>query len=218
MPTFIDESGDCGWKDTGSKPHFAITAVWFETPEHSFTCAEEIDKLRREKLKVCSTFEFHFVRTNPLHRMAFLEAVADCSFYFVACVVRKRRDDGGWLEGRMWRNKEFLYERAIEPVVASLEEYFHLAEAAKASPLNERVLFDENDDPVYRRVLREKFRVPKAASGRSLVKTVKSGASKGSNLLQLADMVCGAIVHSFHKSDEYKKIIEAQSLGIHELP
>lgn len=215
MPTFVDESGDPGW-DENSKAYFTLAALWFQTPEEAFACQEVIAKVR-ESLGVSPTFEFKFARIRHEQKVAFLTAVAECPFEYVTCTLIKRRG-GKWLEGRQWRKREYLYERVIEPVVSSLKTNFEYAQLCKESPLNERVTFDKQTDPIYRRVLRDQFSKPKAASGRSLVTKVKPGNSRALSLVQLADMVCGATVQAIDESEQYARLIQTRRGDQHMLP
>jgi hypothetical protein len=215
MPTFIDESGDPGW-ERDSTPYFTLAAVWFQTPEQSFACEEVIAEVRA-RLALPPTFEFKFARINHDQKVAFLTAVASCPFSYFTCTIEKHRK-GKWLEGRQWQNKGYFYERVVEPVVGSLSDYLLLAELEKGSPLNERVTYDEHTDPQYVGALREQMKKPKAASGRSLVKKVRRGKSKVENLLQLADMVCGSVVHSIYNSGEYEALIKVREGARHRLP
>ena len=210
MPTFIDESGRFGWKENSSR-HFTLTAVWFETSALSIACEAVISGVRAA-LGLPPTFEFHFAKNSDAQRMAFLQAVSACQFRYVTCTLQKWRG-GTWLEGRMWRNRAYFYEKIIGPVVNSLKEYLLIAEACKNGPLNESVTFDEHTDPCYYEALRQQFYRPKAPSGRSLVKKIRSGRSEGDSLIQLVDMVCGAFGHSCESSDVYINILKARKIA-----
>jgi hypothetical protein len=216
MPTFLDESGDPGWNED-SNPYFTLAAVWFERPEDAFACETAIETVRTD-LGVASTFEFKFTRISPEQRVAFLTGVAACSFEYVTCTLYKQRAGGRWLEGREWRKHEYLFERVIAPVVDSLAFCYEYAQLCKESPLNERVTFDEHTDPVYCRVLRNQFQKPKATSGRSLVNKVRPAKSRSNRLVQLADMVCGATVHTIFESNEYAHLIRGRRGDQHVLP
>ncbi len=206
MPTFIDESGSADWDNAQAKDYFTLTAVWFETPEAAFACKDVIDALRGT-LGVVADFEFHFTGASPNRRKAFLEAVAACNFEYVACTLRKKRQ-GKWLAGRPWRKRPYFYDKVIRPVVDALEGRLQQAQQNKATHLNERVTYDEKTDQVYVKSLKTHFRRPKEPkTGRSLVSKVGEGKSDVESLVQLADMICGAVVHTFDASDEYEDIV-----------
>ena len=209
MPTFLDESGSFGWSKNAST-YFTLTALWFETPALAVECEQVIAGVRAA-LGLSPAFEYHFAKTCDAQRLAFLHAVSVCSFQYVTCTLEKRRGCK-WREGRSWRKRPFFYEKVVAPVVDCLKEYLLNAEACKAAPLAETVTFDEHTDPLYYETLRNLFYRPKAPSGRSLVKKVRPGKSESSSLVQLADMVCGAYVHSFESSDEYINILKARKI------
>jgi Protein of unknown function (DUF3800) len=62
----------------------------------------------------------------------------------------------------------------------------------------------------------------KGKDGKPLLRRIRTVASKGSNLMQLADMVCGAVGRSFRgrKADDacYRRIIQHRELAVHERP
>jgi hypothetical protein len=209
MPTFIDESGSFGWGENASKS-FTLTAVWFETPEHAVACEEAIAGVRNA-LGMPAEAEFHFVKTSDEQRNAFFHAVSVCQFHYVTCTLQKWRK-GRWLEGSEWRKRAYFYEKLIQPVVNSLQEFLQIAEASKGGPLCERVTFDAHSDPLYYQVLRDEFYRPKAMSGRSYVKKVRPGRSESDSLVQLADMVCSSYAQSFHSSDSYVKMLKAREI------
>ncbi len=205
MPTFIDESGSFGWKDDSSK-HFTLTAVWFETAARAIAGEEVIARIRT-KLGLSAAAEFHFAETSHPQRMAFLEAVSTCEFLWITCTLSKWHKNK-WLDGRMWRKRPYFYEKVIRPVVNILKDYLLIAECCKGKPLCEPVTYDENDDQIYKEILRNEFYRPKASIGRSLVRKVRPRTSENDSLVQLADMICGSYVHSFQSSEEYMTILQ----------
>src|SRR5947209_4700864 len=104
MPTYVDESGDCGMSGRDSAPAFTLTAVWFETGALAQACEQVIAEVREKDLGVPASFEFKFSRINHSQRVAFLEALSACEFCYVACCIQKRRG-GKWLVGHKWRDK-----------------------------------------------------------------------------------------------------------------
>ncbi len=212
MPTFIDEFGSFGWNDHAAphQTHFTLTAEWFETAEQAVACEQVITGVRAA-LGMSPDDEFHFTDANNNQRNKFIQAVSACQFQYVTCTLKKWRD-GKWLEGRNWRKRQYFFERIIEPVVASLEEYLRIAEARKGRALCERVTHDPHTDPIYKQTLRDKFYGPKAPSGRSLVNKVRPG-KKSDSLVQLADMVCGGYAHSFAASDQYVKLLKPREIA-----
>ncbi|WP_149109056.1 DUF3800 domain-containing protein [Limnoglobus roseus] len=75
-----------------------------------------------------------------------------------------------------------------------MNEFYLIAEATKGSPLNEHVKVDRHTDADYFSLIRKGFLALKSPRqpGAALVKKVKDGKSEVEDLIQLADMVCGA--------------------------
>lgn len=215
MPTFIDESGKFDWDNPQASTYFTLAAVWFETPESAFACQKVIADVRTA-LHVPQTYHFHFTGSTHAHRMAFLTAVSVCDFEYVTCTLQKK-PNGKWRE-RAWRKRPYFYEEIIRPVVKRLEGRLQKAEENKKTPLNERVTFDEKTDKVYYETLRNEFYRPKAPSGRSLVNKVRPGKSESNSLVQLADMVCGAVVHTLDASAVYADLLSGRKIDHITLP
>ena len=209
MPTFIDESGGFGWDNDQAKTYFTLAAVWFETPDAAFACEEVIAGVRIA-LQLPAAFQFHFTEINHDQRMAFLRAVSVCNFEYVTCTLLKQKQ-GRWLLGREWRKRDYFFEKIIAPVVQELEGKLQLAQQNKNTPLNEHVVHDKNTDQIYLKTLRNQFIGPKAPTGRSLVKKVREGP-KSDDLIQLVDMVCGAVVNTFDASSVYENLLKGRKM------
>jgi hypothetical protein len=109
MPTFIDESGDAG-PGAKSPQFFRLTAVWFETFEHTESYLEAVAGLKR-RLKLSDSFEFHFADIGHDHRMAFYEVAVEHPFGFVASSFDKGISRRGL-------KKQVIYERTIRGLVS----------------------------------------------------------------------------------------------------
>src|SRR5262249_30201652 len=135
-------------------------------------------------------------------------------FLYVACTVEKKR-----LQAPGWRQKAYFYEKAITPIVGGLTEYLRIAQACKgASPLKAQVTADDNKDAVYFTVLSREFKKHKSDSGHPLVETVKPGRSKSCSLLQLADMVCGAVIQARTGKDGYLRLLAKRKAATCSVP
>ncbi|MBI3407460.1 MAG: DUF3800 domain-containing protein [Planctomycetes bacterium] len=77
---------------------------------------------------------------------------------------------------------------------------------------------DNNQDPVYLRVLRQEFKRLRTAEGKGMVEKVRAGRSRSSSLLQLADMVSGAVVRAHLGDDQYLKLVRKRMGKIIWLP
>jgi len=203
MYIFIDESGDCGTKST-SATYFAITAVLLESEDEVHACETLIQSIRTDAC-LSRRFEFHFRNIGHAHRIGFLNAVSKMPFSYATCLLEK--------SPTIEREKADLYQHVLAGLVAELREMLLIARACKEGPLAGKVTADDNEDPVYFRALREQFRLCRDEEGRSMIGKIRSGRSHTSDILQLADMVCGAIVQSYHGEDVYRRIIASKEIA-----
>ncbi len=187
MLVLIDESGDCGLKfGKGSSDYFVVLAVVFSDEFSMSACDRSIDELRRE-LKKPSNFEFHFSHVSEKIRRMFLERVSHCEFRYAGFVVDKRR-----LYGDRFRDPKQFYEFAVSIVCENVKQL--LTEA--------KIIIDENGDRTFRRQLARSLRTQMTdKDGVCRLKKVTMEKSHSNNLLQLADMICGAVMRSYAGSD-----------------
>jgi len=169
-----------------SADYFAVAAVICSTPSAIAACETEIQEIRAS-LGVAENFEFHFARIKDRHRREFLTRVSKCDFTYAACYLDKAK-----LVGQEWRDKRYFYEKIIGALADASVEFLMQAQSAKGKALKAKVVVDDNNDPIYFKVIRERFRSIKA-EGKSLVDKVGPGRSRSSNMLQLADMICGSM-------------------------
>jgi hypothetical protein len=210
MLVFVDESGDTGLKvGQGSSDLFTIVLVVFEDSEEAQAADDRITLLRRE-LRKPDNFEFHFVENGDNVREAFLRAVAPYHFFYFGFVVDKTR----------------LYLPAF-PSNAAFYKYLCGLVFESARPyLNEAIVaIDRSGSRGFRQQLITylKKQVNDSEAGAvTHIKKVSLPESRGSNLLQLADMVCGALARS-HRTDKkdprrFHKIIAHRAISVRYLP
>jgi hypothetical protein len=110
-------------------------------------------------------------------------------------------------------------------VAATLRPTYRAEEDARAAaghdrPLGELVVVDDNQDREFLAVLKTKFR--ELASGRRpgspLVGKVKFRGSGPDELIQLADMVCGAVAAHLDGDSTWYRLIASRDLGITRIP
>jgi hypothetical protein len=187
MLVLIDESGDCGLKfGHGSSHYFTCVAVVFSDTFSMDACDRTIDGLKME-MKKRSSFEFHFARTPDKIRRLFLERVSHDEFRYAGFVVDKRK-----LYGRKFTNPREFYEFSVGIV----------CEHVKPLLDNAKIIIDKNGDRAFRQQLERRLKVQMTdKDGTCRIKRVAMEASHSNNLLQLADMVCGAVMRSYSASD-----------------
>jgi len=178
---------------------FALAGVFFERPADVEACSAGIEELRVRR--GWPNLLFHFKDNNGVQRVSFLESVARFNFTYVVSVLEKRR------LGEEWRNKDYFYRHACEKLVSCLEERMRAAYAQTGS--KGRALIARTTDPVYIRAMKEALAGPKTQHGQSLVKKSRTGRMESSNMLQLADMVCGAVLRSHNHGDRaFRRLVE----------
>ena len=91
---------------------------------------------------------------------------------------------------------------------------------AKPNLDNATVVIDASRSRDFRNQLKKYLQKRiKEENGRELIKKVKTSRSHGNNLIQLADMISGAIWRSFHHQDRsYRQIVSARELGVQVWP
>ncbi len=178
MLVFIDESGDPGFKLLrGSSSHFVIACVIFDDNLDAEETALKIKRYRRE-LGRRDDHEFKFNKSSKAVRVGFFRAVADCRFRVRAVVV----------------NKALIESRHLKRDKASFHNYFIkcVLEQADDTIKDARVRIDGHGDRDYKRLAGAYFR-RHLNHADNVVKNVKFVDSSSDSLIQLADMVAGAI-------------------------
>lgn len=196
MLVLIDESGDCGLKfGRGSSSFFTCVAIVFSGNLAADACDRSIDGLRYV-LKKQPAFEFHFSPCSDKIRRAFLRTVNAEDFKYAGFVVEKQK-----LFGDRFRSPKEFYEFAVglacEHVKLRLEDA--------------KVIIDKNGDRAFKKRLEKSLKARIVnAEGSPGIKKVTMEASHSNNLVQLADMICGAVGRSFTGHDDtYRSIVRS---------
>lgn len=209
MLVFVDESGDTGLKfSEGSSDLFTVALVVFEENDEAEAAGERITLLRRE-LRKSADFEFHFKENSDSVRQAFLEAISRYNFFYFGFVV----------------NKAALYAESL-PTTEAFYTYACglIFESAKPYLDDAVVKIDASGGRKFQRqlasYLKTKINTPEAPGQR--IKSVTAKDSRGSNMLQLADMVCGAIARSYREDKAeaglFRKMIKHREISVQVLP
>jgi hypothetical protein len=191
MLVFIDESGDAGLKlQAGSTNYFVVTLVVFDDHEEALNVDRRVDLLRQE-MGIPKEFEFHFSKLNRERREAFLYAMRGFDFYYFSIVINKSQ-----LHGPGFRYKESFYKYACSLVFDN----------AKYCLEDATVIIDGSGTREFRNQLKAYLRrkMTSLQSDRRHIKKLKIQDSVKNNLLQLADMISGAVARSYsNKSDAW---------------
>jgi hypothetical protein len=201
MLVFVDESGDAGMKlGAGSSDYFVVTAVLFEDHDEAARCDERIKRVRME-LGLGEHFEFHFAKCKNPVRKRFLEAVAAQDFFYLAVAVDKAK-----LRNPAFQKKEALIKYAAGLVFENAKPYLHEA----------TVVIDASGSKDFRNQLSQYLKKrARNSNGRSLIKTIRTSRSRGDNLVQLADMVSGAVWRSLTRDDaSFRQLVSSRELKV----
>lgn len=181
MLVFVDESGDTGLKiGAGSSKFFTVGLVLFNDFEEAKACEQRIALLKRE-LGYDDSFEFHFKENSNRQREAFFEVIKPYDYFYFAIAINKAK-----LYGPGFNYKEPFYKYTCSLVFENAKPYLD----------NAIVVLDGSGSRDFRNQLSKylKARINKPAQ--RFIKKVKINRSTSDNLVQLADMVTGAINRS----------------------
>lgn len=179
MLVFIDDSGDPGFKiEKGSSPVFVIACVIFDDELEAEKTAVAIKEFRR-KLKKSDNFEFKFNKANREFRLQFLEHVSRFQFRFRAIVFEKTKIKSNELK----TSKQSFYNYAIKMV---LKHNFGTIKEAK-------IRLDGHGDRIYKREVIRYLRKELNNKENRVFQKLQFVDSKSNVLIQLTDMIAGAI-------------------------
>ncbi|MDP1589591.1 MAG: DUF3800 domain-containing protein [Prosthecobacter sp.] len=209
MLVFIDESGDTGLDLTCkvTSPKFIVTLVMFEEREQAVLADQRIQALKTA-LGLRQDFEFHFSKLKPDWKRRFLREVSGFEFFYFSVVL----DKSGLSDHGIQTPRE-LYRYTCGLVFELAKPYLRDA----------TVVLDGQGSELLRRELSSFLRQKIQADGslHSVIYKVKLQDSHKNNLLQLADMVCGAVARSLtDKPDaqDYRKIISHREMQVSHWP
>jgi hypothetical protein len=213
MPTFIDESGDTG-HGRGSKPYFRLAAVWLPTLNDAEAFRESVRRLRRD-LGRKATYEFKFTKTHtyPEGRRRFFQIALASPFRFTVCCIDKT--------AAYWRrapSQEQHWAAAVSLAV-SLRPIYHATERVD-SPLRDPILVDQNQDYGFLGEVQKAFHGLRSVLHPDipLTENPRFRKSHPDEVMQLVDMVCGAVGASLDGNPEWYNIIRDRCLGVIRLP
>ena len=178
MWAYVDESGCMGMKlDAGSSLFFTVVTVIFSDKTTVTRCSNRIEEL---KLSLKPGKEFSFHGSSHDQRIGFLHAMREFDFKYFGIVFDKAQI-GGF-------SRPFLH-------LAVMATFAQHADKIK----NAKVVFDRTGSNEFRKMMCKKMKGDlNRECGRDVISSVKDVESHCNNLVQLADMVCGAVARSFH--------------------
>ena len=197
MLIFMDESGDTGFKlKTASSRYFVLTIVIFDSFEAAEKANEAVKDLHTE-LKFSEKKEFKFsTGTSNKFKEVFLKKMSRHDFRYRSIVI-----DKALLAKREPKNPEDnLYMLVTDQLFLRAKDSIK-----NASLFVDRTAQSKTFIRKFNTYLRRKLNTDM----RKLIRQIRHKDSKNNNLLQLADMVCGAIYRKYNrKDDKYYKMIK----------
>lgn len=176
MLVLIDESGDAGFKIAkGSTPFFVVAMVIFREFEEAERASYAIEEAK-SRLRVGR--EFKFSKSHANVKDGFFDAVQPVNFTVRALVVDKSIIYSGNLRG----HKETFYNYFVRQLLSHDNDVLQGA----------RIKIDGSGDREFKRELSKYL---KDQCGHKIAH-LKFAESHRDNLIQLADMVAGAIYRS----------------------
>jgi len=197
MLVFVDDAGDPGFNlEKGASKFFVIACIIFDDELQAEKTAVAIKELRRE-LKFPDEVEFKFNKSKQRVRELFLQCLRPFSFRVRAIVVNKSVITGQELK----RSKDSFYNYFIKQVL----------QHDKGTLKSAKIRLDGHGDRLFRRNLTTYLRRELNFREKRILKNLKLVDSKTNVLIQMADMIAGAIRKSYdprRKADtNYRKII-----------
>jgi hypothetical protein len=181
-----------------------VTLVTFEENEEAVACDQRIRLLKRE-LGLLESYEFKFSKTSQELRKKFLETVMPYEFFYFSIVINK---DPAKLYGGGFRYKGPFYKYTCGLVFENAKP--HLRDAT--------VVIDGSGSREFKRQFQAYL---KRKVGSDIIRKVKIQESSGNNLIQLADMVAGAVNRSFTKKGDrecYRRMISGKEMSVQVWP
>lgn len=208
MLVFLDESGDSGMKQkAGSSELFIVTIIIFEDNDDAMACEERIAAIRNE-LHLNRRYEFHFNSCCDKFREEFLKGISQCGFFYHSFVLNKAK-----LWGQGFHNKDSFYKYTTSLVFENARPLLRQA----------KVIIDKCGNQEFRKQLAKylKNKINKNDPG-SAIRKVSMERSHTNDLLQLADMVCGAVARSYNLGKPnrmaFRKIVRHREIRVQVWP
>lgn len=176
MMIFIDESGDSGFKKSSS-PYFVLTMVIIDDED----VVKINDSIERLKKQYHMYPEYKFSRTSDFHKERFFKMISSLPFMAHAIVV----------------DKKLVYSSELRSNSKKFYNFFP-KQLLQHSPLEKqsKIRIDKSSSRVFQKEAMAYIR----QQLHDLNLNIKFLDSKSANLIQLADMISGAICRNFaHK-------------------
>lgn len=192
----------------GSSSHFVVTLILFSDDEEAEACDRAIASLRAA-CKLSDKHEFHFNKCSDDLRKKFLTQVRPFKFQYFSIVLNKAA-----LYSEGFYHPDSFYKFTTRLVFSSAREFL----------IDARVIIDKCGDRRFKQQLQTylKKHMNHDAEDGLVIRKVKMEDSKRNNLLQLADMVCGAVARSFREEREngweFRRLVREREMRVQYWP
>lgn len=195
---FIDDSGDPSFNiKKGSTARFVIACVIFDDELNAEETALALKKYRRS-INFPDDMEFKFSKSKDNVKKGFLSVASKFDFRIRAIVVDKNVIKSIELKN----SKDSFYNYFIKQVL------YH----NKGTLEHAKIRLDGHGDAIFRKNLTTYLKKELNSKDNKVINNLRLVDSKKDILIQLADMIAGAIRRSYDTSltnnKEYKKIIK----------
>ncbi len=191
----MDESGDCGFKfDRGSSKFFVLVAVYISDESDDGDKISKAIKKLKIQCNLTENFEFKFSRCKEKLRKEFFQITTHSPIEYKAIIVEKPKINS--------------------PIFRHQPQQLYCESA--------RMLFYDNNPPLESAVLlideavakihhKEFNWVLKNYLSKNTISKIKQKSSKKEIMIQVADMIAGAIFREYSRGDQtYHKMIKGQ--------
>ena len=194
MLIFMDESGDTGFNfKRVASPYFVLTIVIFDDLDAAEKANDAINQLKKD-LKFHPGREFKFSTGTSNHeKEVFLRKLSRFDFHYRSVIIDKTK---------LLKREPLNPTDSLYMLVA--DQLFMRAQ----NRINHASLFVDLTSKHFIREFNGYLRKKLNTDIEKLLGQIRHKDSKSNNLLQLADMVCGAIYRKYNRNDDtfYKLI------------
>ena len=192
---FIDDSGDPGFKfNRGSSRYFVIACVIFDNKKDSEIVSQKLGTLKQEMAWI-KTREFKFHRANDRQKDLFFNSIKHLPFKVRAIVVDKSKV----IETRMSQHSFYL-----QTIIYVLDQYVDMNKAQIYLDGRGNRTFQKQSSAAIRKILN---------TNRQRMNEFRFLNSRNNILIQMADMIAGAIAAKYDSNKrlrkDYTKIIQS---------
>lgn len=175
---YIDDSGDPGFKiGNGSSKYFVIACIIFDEKIDATNAVSEVKRFKEDRLGWSDKRELKSNKTSVNIKTEFFNAICNsCNFKVRAIVI----DKTVLYSNELKNNKISFYNYAIRQVLS------------KAHLNNAKIVIDGHADRNYKKQAISYIRKVVGRT-RGSISDIKFEDSSKNNLIQIADMVAGAI-------------------------